>query len=335
MVITSLNFEKAGKQQGFLQVPYSHNLGGWANVMIPITVVSRGKGTTVLVLGGNHGDEYQGQIAIMKLARELTPEKVTGRVILIPSLNLPAARAATRLSPLDGMNMNRAFPGDAEGSVTSQIAHYLRTVLFPISDVVIDIHSGGRSMEFVPCAHMHLVPDRDQRAKMFAAMLAWGTEFCFIYADIAGTGLLPVEAENQGKLVITTELGGGECIPASVHRIAQSGLKNALIHVGALKGREQPRTAPAIITQATNRDDYLLAPESGIFEVALDLGAKVKKGQAVGWIHHLERPDRAPEQMFAASSGYLITMRAPCLTQQGDCVAVIAKQVSEREVLLA
>lgn len=335
MVITSLNFEKAGKQQGFLQVPYSHNLGGWANVMIPITVVSRGKGPTVLVLGGNHGDEYQGQIAIMKLARELMPEKVTGRVILIPSLNLPAARAATRLSPLDGMNMNRAFPGDAEGPVTSQIAHYLRTVLFPISDIVIDIHSGGRSMEFVPCAHMHLVPDRDQRAKMFAAMLAWGTEFCFIYADIAGTGLLPVEAENQGKLVITTELGGGECIPASVHRIAQGGLKNALIHVGALKGREQPRTAPAIITQATNREDYLLAPESGIFEVALDLGAKVKKGQAVGWIHHLERPDRAPEQIIAASSGYLITMRAPCLTQQGDCVAVIAKQVSEREVLRA
>jgi predicted deacylase len=335
MVITSLNFEKAGKQQGFLQVPYSHNLGGWANVMIPITVVSRGEGPTVLVLGGNHGDEYQGQIAIMKLARELMPEKVTGRVILIPSLNLPAARAATRLSPLDGMNMNRAFPGDAEGPVTSQIAHYLRTVLFPISDVVIDIHSGGRSMEFVPCAHMHLVPDREQRAKMFAAMLAWGTEFCFIYADIAGTGLLPVEAENQGKLVITTELGGGECIPASVHRIAQSGLKNALIHVGALKGREQPRTAPAIITQATDREDYLLAPESGIFEVALDLGAKVKKGQIVGWIHHLERPDRAPEQMVAASSGYLITMRAPCLTQQGDCVAVIAKQVSEREVLRA
>ncbi|MCX6838311.1 MAG: succinylglutamate desuccinylase/aspartoacylase family protein [Verrucomicrobia bacterium] len=335
MIITSLNFEKAGKQQGFLQVPYSHNLGGWANVMIPITVVSRGEGPTVLVLGGNHGDEYQGQIAIMKLARELMPEKVTGRVILIPSLNLPAARAATRLSPLDGMNMNRAFPGDAEGPVTSQIAHYLRTVLFPISDVVIDIHSGGRSMEFVPCAHMHLVPDRAQRAKMFAAMLAWGTEFCFIYADIAGTGLLPVEAENQGKLVITTELGGGECIPASVHRIAQSGLKNALIHVGALKGREQPRTTPAIITQATDREDYLLAPESGIFEVALDLGAKVKKGQIVGWIHHLERPDRAPEQMVAASSGYLITMRAPCLTQQGDCVAVIAKQVSEREVLRA
>ncbi len=335
MIITSLDFDKPGKQQGFLQVPYSHNLGGWANVMIPITVVARGTGPTVLVLGGNHGDEYQGQIAAMNLARQLTPEMITGRIILIPSLNFPAARAATRLSPLDGMNMNRAFPGDAEGPVTSQVAHYLRTVLFPMSDVVIDMHSGGRSMEFVPCSHMHLVTDREQRARMFAAMLAWGTDFSFIYADIAGTGLLPVEAENQGKLVITTELGGGECVPAAVHRITQSGLRNVLIHVGLLKGRELKRKAPAIITQATNREDYILAPESGIFEIMIDLGTRVKRGQMVGCIHHLERPDRAPEQIIAASAGYLITMRAPCLTQQGDCVAVIAKQVSEREVLRA
>ena len=337
MVITSLDFDKPGRQQGFLQVPYSHNLGGWANVMIPITIIARGHGPTVLVLGGNHGDEYQGQIAAMKLARQLTPEMITGRIILIPSLNFPAARAATRLSPVDGMNMNRAFPGEAEGPVTSQIAHYLRTVVFPISDVVIDIHSGGRSMEFVPCAHMHLVPDREQRARMFAAMLAWGTDFAFIYADIAGTGLLPVEAENQGKLVVTTELGGGECVPASVHRIAQSGLRNVLIHVGLLRGREQTRESlgkpPVILTQALNREDYILAPESGIFEVAVDLGTRVKRGQTIGYIHHLERPDRAPDEIRAASAGHLITMRAPCLTQQGDCVAVIAQRVDARTVL--
>jgi len=337
MTFTSLDFDRLGKQQGFLQVPYSHNLGGWANVFIPTTVVARGKGPTVLVLGGNHGDEYQGQIAAMKLARELTPATVTGRIILIPSLNFPAARAATRLSPLDGMNMNRAFPGQPEGAVTSQIAHFLTTVLFPMSDVVIDIHSGGRSMEFVPCAHMHLVADRDQRARMFAAMLAWNSDFAFLYADIAGTGLLPVEAENQGKLVVTTEMGGGECIPADVHRLTQSGLRNVLIHVGALKGREQTRASldlpPAVLTQALNREDYLLAPESGVFEIAVDLGGKVKRGQTVGFIHHLERPDRAPDSIVAQTAGYLITMRAPCLTQQGDCVAVIAQGVSAKEVM--
>jgi len=58
----------------------------------------------------------------------------------------------------------------------------------------------------------------------------------------------------------------------------------------------------------------------------------VKKGDTVGQIHHLERPDRVPETIVAQSSGFLVTMRAPCLTQQGDCVAVIAKQVSLDEV---
>lgn len=339
MIHTSISFDRPGQQQGFLQVPYSHNLGGWANVMVPITVVAQGRGPTVLVLGGNHGDEYQGQIAAMKLARELTPEMVTGRIILIPSLNFPAARAATRLSPLDGMNMNRAFPGQPEGTVTSQIAHYLTTVLFPLSDAVIDIHSGGRSMEFVPCSHMHLVPDRDQRRKMLAAMLAWNTDFSFLYADIAGSGLLPVEAENQGKVVVTTELGGGEGVPARIHRIAQSGLRNVLIHLGVLKGREATRESlglpPALLTQALQREDYLLAPESGVLELAVDLGAPVNSGDVVGAIHHLERPERAPEPIVARSSGYLITARVPCLTQQGDCVAVVAQPVGVDEVLHA
>lgn len=337
MIITSIDYSKNGKQQSFLRVPYSHNLGGWANVMIPITVLARGEGPTVLVLGGNHGDEYQGQIAAMRLARELSPDAIHGRLILIPSLNFPAAKAATRLSPLDGMNMNRAFPGNAEGSVTSQIAHYLTHTLFPMSDAIIDIHSGGRSMDFVPCSHMHLVPDRTQRRKMLEAMLAWNTDFSFLYTDIAGSGLLPVEAENQGKTVVTTELGGGEGVPASVHRIAQGGLRNVLIHLGVLEGDLQTRESLgkplAILTQALHADNYLLAPESGVFEVAVDLGDRVSRGQPVGYIHHLERPDRDPEIIESSRDGFLITARVPCLTQQGDCVAVIGEEVAVESLL--
>ena len=116
-------------------------------------------------------------------------------------------------------------------------------------------------------------------------------------------------------------------------------MRNVLIHVGLLKGVEQTRAAlgkpPTILTQALNREDYILAPESGIFEICVDLGEHVCEGQTVGYLHHLERPDRAPEEIVAQGAGYLITMRAPCLTQQGDCVAVIAKQVSEEEILNA
>ena len=124
------------------------------------------------------------------------------------------------------------------------IAHYLTTVLFPLADIVIDIHTGGRSVDFYPCAHMHLVEDRRQRRQMVEGTLAWNTDFAFLYADIAGTGLLPVEAERQGKIVITTEMGGGEPVSAEVHRLTQSGLRNVLVHFGVLEGQENhPRCA--------------------------------------------------------------------------------------------
>src|SRR5215813_3110065 len=97
----TVEFDRPGKQHGHLCVPYSYNLGGWSNLLVPITVIKNGNGPTALVLGGNHGDEYPGPIAILKLMRELQPDQVTGRLILLPTINQPAAKAATRLSPLD------------------------------------------------------------------------------------------------------------------------------------------------------------------------------------------------------------------------------------------
>ena len=283
-----------GKQCGHLAIPYSHNLGGWANLQIPICVIRNGEGPAVLLMAGNHGDEYPGQIAILKLWRELQPEQITGTLILMPCLNPPAAKASTRLSPLDGRNFNRCFPGNPSGTVSEMLAHYLTTVLFPMAEYVIDLHTGGRSMGFLPCAHMHLVPDRRQRERMIQAAEAFLTDVTFLYTDVAGTGLLPTEAERQGKIVITTELGGGETVPASIHRMCQQGLRNVLIHCGVLRGETQNRQRPARWVQALDRSDYLFAPESGLFENCVELGETVEKGDLLGQIHFLEQPGREP-----------------------------------------
>jgi predicted deacylase len=327
----TVDFEQPGKQFGYVGVPYSHNLGGWANLMLPIAVVANGTGRTALLLGGNHGDEYPGPIAILKLMRALQPEQVRGRLILMPALNLPAVRAATRLSPLDGKNLNRCFPGKADGTVAEQIAYYLTTVLFPLADIVIDIHTGGRSLDFYPCAHMHLVPDGEQRRQMVGGTLAWNTDFAFLYTDIAGTGLLPVEAERQGKIVITTEMGGGEPISAGVHRLTQDGLYNVLVHFGLLAGEKQTRQAlglpPTRWVQSLDREDYRFAPESGLYETIVPLGEDVRAGQVVGQVHFVERPDREPVPVIANDAGVLIATRGPTLVGQGDCVACIAHEV--------
>lgn len=327
----TVDFDKPGKQQGHLCVPYSYNLSGWANLLIPITVLNNGTGKTILAMAGNHGDEYPGQIAILKLARELEASHIQGRVILIPALNMPAAKAATRLSPLDGKNMNRVFPGQPQGTVTEMIAHYVTTVLFPLTDVVIDIHTGGRSTDFFPSATMHLVDDREQRRQMVDGVLAWNSDIAFLYTDVAGTGLLPVEAERQGKIVVTTEMGGGEPIPASVHRLTQSGLRNVMIHFGVLKGnkttREQQGWKPTRWVQALDRQDYRFAPESGLYENLVELGCEVKAGQVLGQIHFLERPDREPTPIIAPTAGVLLATRGPATVAQGDCVACIAHDV--------
>ena len=118
LVSIDIDLEADGKHFGNLKIPMSTNSAGWAQYFVPIISISNGEGPTVLLSGGNHGDEYEGQVTLMNLARNLDPTEIQGRIILIPMLNKPAALAGTRLSPIDGKNMNRAFPGDKDDDIT-------------------------------------------------------------------------------------------------------------------------------------------------------------------------------------------------------------------------
>ena len=92
-------FNENGIHHGFLRLPYSRDDSAWGSIMIPVCVVCNGDGPTALLTGANHGDEYEGPIALQNLAHSLDPADITGRVIIIPAFNYPAFRAATRTSP--------------------------------------------------------------------------------------------------------------------------------------------------------------------------------------------------------------------------------------------
>ena len=106
-IVPTVDFDRDGVQHGCLRLPYSRDDSAWGSIMIPMTVVKRGEGPTALLTGGNHGDEYEGPIALFELARVLTTAEVTGRVIIVPAMNYPAFRTGTRTSPIDGGNLNR------------------------------------------------------------------------------------------------------------------------------------------------------------------------------------------------------------------------------------
>src|SRR5690349_5753333 len=105
---------------------------------IPVACIKKGDGPRVLLMAGNHGDEYEGQVALGKLIRSLEAEEVCGGIIILPSANFPAAAAGMRTSPLDEGNLNRSFPGDPYGGPTAQIADYIESVLLPQCDFVFD-----------------------------------------------------------------------------------------------------------------------------------------------------------------------------------------------------
>ncbi|MBA2476930.1 MAG: succinylglutamate desuccinylase/aspartoacylase family protein [Actinobacteria bacterium] len=321
----TVDLDAQGRQLGRLRVPRSTNTAGWASVYVPIVTVASGSGPTVLVLGGSHGDEYEGQVAALNLARELAPEQVSGRVTIIPCLSMEASAAGTRLWP-SGANFNRSFPGSTDGPANEQLADFLTRELFPRADVVIDMHSGGRSTLFLPCSHMHVVENAGQRRQMLEGMLAWNTDWHYLYIDVAGTGLLPVEAERQGKVVVTTELGGGGHVTAATHRISQDGLANVLRWAGALEGEVETRD-DAVILDGRDPANYLFAQESGVFEALVDPGEPVTAGQPLGRLHFLERPDREPETIEAPLAGVVAGIRAISTTAQGDSVIVLAQPI--------
>src|SRR4030095_11516566 len=157
-ISATVDFERDGVQHGFLRLPYSRDDSAWGAIMIPITVAKNGKGPTALLTGANHGDEYEGPVALMDLASFINAADISGRVIIVPAMNFPAFRVATRTSPIDKGNLTRLFPGKPDGTVTEKIADYFQRTLLPLADVVLDIHSGGKTLEFVPYCSAHRLP---------------------------------------------------------------------------------------------------------------------------------------------------------------------------------
>ena len=175
---------------------------------------------------------------------------VSGRLIVIPILNVPAFRAARRDSPHDGMNMNRAFPGNAAGSITSRIARFMTDEVLARADVVIDLHSAGAGFEMIRTMSFHQVDDPALYNEFRETALLFGTPFVMIYSSGMGTGLLTEEAEAMGKITIGSELGYGASTDLDGVRWAHHGTLNVMRHYGLLDGPTIDLVTPGWIGSA-------------------------------------------------------------------------------------
>jgi predicted deacylase len=319
---STVDFEKAGKQTGFLRLPHSVHESAYGFIPIPVVCIKNGSGPTVLLNAGNHGDEYEGQVALMKMIRALKPEDVQGRLIFLPVSNFPAAMAGRRTSPIDTGNLNRSFPGDPDGTPTKMIAHYIDSVILPLCDYALDLHSGGSSLMYIPSALGTVVPGQTERNDRLIAMLnAFGAPISYLSAQHMGADqTLGASAARRGVLHMGTELGGSGTVTPAALKVAEAGVRRVLKLIGVLPGVEVSPPQPTRIMQVGGPDYYVYTPEGGLFEPLVELGDTVKKGQPAAAVHFSHTPWREPEVVRFERDGVVLCKRIPGRTERGDCL---------------
>jgi predicted deacylase len=306
--------------------------GTWGRVRMPLYVACAARpGKTIAAIGGTHGDEYEGPVGLKNLIRELDPASlVGGRLIVIPVLNVPAFRADQRHSPLDGKNMNRAFPGDAGGTITDRIARFVYDEVIARADIVIDIRAAGPDFEIARCASFHHLPDPAHFGETARVAMLFGMPFAWVYTSDMGTGLLTEAAEALGKVTIGGEFGYGASADLQGVRWAHHGVLNVMRDAGLLPGPIENLVPPSVDRQrlvwATDVDRWLTAPADGVGEPLVALGGYVRAGQPVVRLHDFDRIDEPGLIIPADQDGYVLVRRFRAVTRQGDVVMVIAQE---------
>jgi uncharacterized protein len=331
-LVHRLDLERDGKVLDYLSMPFSIDRSPYFQVKVPIAVIRNGSGPSALLMAGNHGDEYEGELSLARLIRKLDPARIKGRITILPMANAPAVLAAKRCSPLDGGNLNRAFPGDPKGTPTSRLAHFLEKELFPRHDVVLDIHSGGTSMEHLPVALIERDDDAERHRRTMKLMKSLSMPHGFVADNGAGAPTSLGAARRAGVIGLSGEFGGGGTATVDSMAITMRAIDNLLIALGVIEGpvlgERAAAAAPMRMMSLTRHSQGIYATRRGWFEPAVRLGDHVAAEQLAGWYHELERLEAQEEELRFAEAGIVISRRLHTMCQAGDCLVQAAELVS-------
>lgn len=282
-VIDTITGQPGEKTSGFLEVPKGIDEG----TNIPITIVHGVRpGPVLTLIAGVHGAEYAPIIALQRLRTALRPRDLSGTVILVQVANLPSFLKRTiYYGPTDGKNLNRVFPGKADGTLSERIAYTLVEKIFKRTDYLIDIHCGDSNEALIPYVAYyteHSDPTVVERSRAMA--LAFGIEYVKAISGRSkdfGTAVYSTNASFLlGKPTMAVESGElGRTDEESVSRI-EKGVVNVLVHLQMVSSAlAKPPQHVFVI-----RDETIRATDTGIFYPLVTRGSNVKKGTPVGYL---------------------------------------------------
>lgn len=326
---SDISWTDEGKQLGFFSFPYSIDRSPYYQIKVPVCRIRNGDGPSLLLMAGNHGDEYEGELTLLKAIRAIAPSDIRGSLTILPAANLPAVMAAKRCSPFDGGNLNRAFPGDPHGQPTWRIAHFLEHEIFPRHEIVFDLHSGGTSMDHLVCGLVERHGDAGRFARALDLMKAMRLPYGMIADNGADSPTSMAAALRAGCIALSGEFGGGATVTRATMAMTARTVDNLLLASGLTRRpilwAGADRGPDTVVLSTGGQSLFVYAEREGWFEPAVDIGETVAAGDVAGWLHDLEAPLAEPETLTFAESGIVLSRRLHTHSRSGDCLVNLAR----------
>jgi uncharacterized protein len=262
-----------------------------------ISVCGSKPGPVLFVNAGVHGGEYPAIEAVIRLSKTLDARKISGTVILMPCLSLPSFRSRTPfVCPIDNVNPNRVFPGDASGSYSEQMTHALINEFVVHADTYVDLHGGDIPEALVPFVICRAGAGSD--AKLVAEVARKSKEIAMVFGlPYLLTVSKPVQpskgqssyaaAAEKGIPAILAEAGGVGQMREDQVELLVNGVRNVMTHLGMLSEdlrlKRGDRKKPKVLTKF----EWVYTKHAGMWYPKVEPGDEVKRGNEIGRVGDL------------------------------------------------
>jgi uncharacterized protein len=322
-----------------------------------VSVAGAKPGPVLFVNAGVHGGEYPAVEAVIRLGKMIDPKKISGTVILMPVLSLPAFRTRTPfVCPVDNVNPNRVFPGDPSGSYSEQMTHALINEFVVYADAYIDLHGGDIPEALVPfviCA-----AGNDEVAEKSKAI---AMSFDLPYVLTVSKPVQPAKgsssyaaASEKGIPAILAEAGGVGQMQEDAVALLFRGAINVMRHLGMVKSVEDVRisndernskekktvrravamakTSAADTAASTllTKFEWVYTKSAGMWYPKIAAGDVVKEGEQIGTVGNLFGDTL--EKIVSPMNGVVLFLTTnPSVLENGLLMGIGAREVTSDE----
>ncbi|MDH3248290.1 MAG: M14 family metallopeptidase [Acidimicrobiia bacterium] len=273
-------------------------------------------GRRVVVLGGVHGDETEGALAAGRLAFQ-PPSISRGVLEIVPVCHEAAFAADSRVSPIDGENLARVFPGDGGGTPTSRLAHHIYAEVLEGADLLIDLHTSGRNYD-MPFLAGFRGESRDAGTLGERAARAFGADFVWRHQGRSVGRTTSVVDQS----IYCEAPGSGRTDHGTVDAYV-TGVERVLDELEMIVGPPRRSTPQVRVTGGGDLDrDMISVSRGGVFLSFVGRGERIESGRLLGSV--IDVAGRTLEDLFAPSAGYVMALKGRSPVRPGDLVICLA-----------